>query len=320
MKIKFNQYERVAGLFVLAAVVGAIATLGALAVQKGWFEAKIKYTTSLRNAEGIREGTVVQIAGLRAGSVTHVELRANNEIIVQLEIAKKFDERIREESRVRAVRPFVIGEKVLEISVASDSSRKLVAGESIQSEATTDMMDFVSGKSMGASLESLNKILENVKTIADALLDPQRTKAIVQMVDDLSPLVKNASTLSKEAVIVMHDVNEDKRLSRMIANLDVMTSELAKLTPQLAHDTPELASDMKKIAKNMAVLTDELQKTLPMLQEIGPEVPRASRRAMEALDETVVTLKALQKSFLLRGSVRDVKEEEAREQRLPASK
>ena len=320
MKIKFSHYERVAGLFVLTAMVGGVVTLVALAVQKGWFEPKVKYSTSLINAEGIREGTVVQIAGLRAGAVTHVELRANNEIVVQMEIAKKFDERIREESRVRAVRPFVIGEKVLDVSVAPDSSRKLVAGESIKSEETTDMMDFISGKSMGQSLEALNKLIENVRNVADALADPKRTQALIQMVDDLAPLVKNFGALSKEATVVLHDANKDKRLSRMVANLDVMTTELAKLTPALAHDTPELAGDLKKIAKNMAIMTDELQKTLPMLQELGPEVPRASRRAMEALDETVVTLKALQKSFLLRGSVRDVKEEEAREQRLPASK
>jgi hypothetical protein len=32
---------------------------------------------------------------------------------------------------------------------------------------------------------------------------------------------------------------------------------------------------------------------------------------LEALDETVVTLKALQKSFLLRGSAAEVREEEA---------
>ena len=73
----------------------------------------------------------------------------------------------------------------------------------------------------------------------------------------------------------------------------------------------------------MAILTDEVQKTLPLLKEAAPEIPHASRRALEALDETVVTLKAIQKSFLLRGNVEDVRKEEAvREQkktRVPAA-
>jgi phospholipid/cholesterol/gamma-HCH transport system substrate-binding protein len=48
-----------------------------------------------------------------------------------------------------------------------------------------------------------------------------------------------------------------------------------------------------------------------MMQKLAPEIPRASERALEALDQTVVTLKALQKSFLLRGSVEEVRTEEA---------
>ncbi len=53
---------------------------------------------------------------------------------------------------------------------------------------------------------------------------------------------------------------------------------------------------------------------------MGPELPRTSKRAIEALDETVVTLKALQKSFLLRGSVQEVRTEEADRERKPANK
>jgi phospholipid/cholesterol/gamma-HCH transport system substrate-binding protein len=58
------------------------------------------------------------------------------------------------------------------------------------------------------------------------------------------------------------------------------------------------------------------------MQELGPEIPRATRRAMEALDETVVTLKALQKSFILKGSAKEVRDEEAERERarLPAGK
>ncbi len=319
MKIKFNQYERVAGLFVLTAVVGSLASMVVVAVSKGWFEPKVKFATSLKNAEGIREGTIVQMAGLRAGAVTQVELRENNEIFVKLEIAQKFHDRVREDSVIRALRPFVIGEKVLDVTVGSDASVKLAAGANIRSEATMDVMDLVSGKSLGPYLETIGKMTENLKHVAEAITDPERSRALVRMVDELSPLVKNANALTKEAVVIVRDVNKDKRIARLASNLDAMTTEITKLMPAMMKDSPELAQDMKKIAKNVAVLTDELQKTLPLLQELGPEVPRASKRAMEALDETVVTLKALQKSFLLRGNVKDVRQEEAERERAPAS-
>ena len=71
-----------------------------------------------------------------------------------------------------------------------------------------------------------------------------------------------------------------------------------------------------QIVTNLNRLTGELNKLSPAVEVLAPELPRTSRRAVEALDEMVVLLKAMQKSFLLRGSVREVKEDEARQ---PAS-
>ncbi|MBV2168701.1 MAG: multidrug ABC transporter substrate-binding protein, partial [Bdellovibrio sp.] len=55
----------------------------------------------------------------------------------------------------------------------------------------------------------------------------------------------------------------------------------------------------------------------PAVQAVEGELPGASVRLVEALNETVVVLKAMQKSFFMRGSVREVKDEEA-SQRMPA--
>jgi phospholipid/cholesterol/gamma-HCH transport system substrate-binding protein len=90
-----------------------------------------------------------------------------------------------------------------------------------------------------------------------------------------------------------------------------------------------MVEDLGKITHSVAILSVQLEKTLPLLAEATPELPKAARRAFEALDETVVTLKALQKSFLIRGSVREVRQEELAQDtkvlpekidRLPASK
>jgi phospholipid/cholesterol/gamma-HCH transport system substrate-binding protein len=55
------------------------------------------------------------------------------------------------------------------------------------------------------------------------------------------------------------------------------------------------------------------------MHDVGPELPGASRRLLEALNETVVLLKAMQKSFLMRGNVREVREEEEALRRAPAA-
>lgn len=319
MKIKFNKFERVAGLFVLAAIFGGIAASVGVAIKKGWFEAKIHLETTLETADGVRVGTQVQMAGLRAGSVTEVDLRSANEVRVRFEISEKFHEKVREDSVVRVIRPFIIGEKVLDVSVGTETFKVVSERGSLRSEATADVMDLISGRTLGPHLATMGKMMENLRFVAEALLDPERSKAIVRMFDEISPLLKSASQLTKEGVSLLQDVNKKKKLVRILDNVVAMTDEVIRVLPTLQKESPQLAADLSKIARNMAVLTDELQKTLPVLQQVGPELPRTSRRAIEALDETVVTLKALQKSFLLRGNVKEVRDEEALRGRQPAS-
>ena len=72
---------------------------------------------------------------------------------------------------------------------------------------------------------------------------------------------------------------------------------------------------MGQMVTNLNVLTAEMQKLAPAIAAIAPDLPKTSLKAVEALNETVVLLKALQKSFLLRGNVEEVCEQE----RQPAS-
>ena len=320
MKTKFTKYERVAGVFVLTAFLGSITIALGVAIKKGLLEEKLHLTTELKTADGVRQGTQVLMAGLRAGSVTGVRLVSNEKIVVDFEISEAYKDRIRKDSVVRLVRPFVIGEKVLDVSVGSDDEARMGEFAKLMSEETPDIMDLMSGRSLGPYLQSMSQVMDSLKFVVQALLDPQRSKNFVKMFDELTPLLHNMSGMSGEMNTLFKQMNNKKQLARVVQNLANLTDEMNSALPVFKKESPQLASDVAKIARNMAVLTEELQKTLPMIHAIGPELPKASKRAFEALDETVVTLKALQKSFLLRGNVMDVRSEEAlRELRVPAS-
>jgi phospholipid/cholesterol/gamma-HCH transport system substrate-binding protein len=312
MKVTFNKYERVAGLFVLMAVVGSVVATIGVAVKKGFFESRTGYETVLATADGVREGTQVQMAGLRAGSVKSVELKGNNEVHVKFEVSNQFKMRIREDSVVRVVRPFIIGEKVLEITVGAEEAKVIAENAVLKSEAGADIMDLVSGRTLGPHLETMGKMMENLKAVAEALLDPERSKSIIQIFDDIHPLIKNVSVLTTEVNSMLKSVNGKKQIPHMLDNLVAVTDEVAKMLPQIKKESPQLAADLTKIIRNVAVLTDQVT-------AMGPELPRTSKRAIEALDETVVTLKALQKSFLLRSNVKEVRTEEAERERQPAN-
>ncbi len=311
MKVKFNKFERVAGLFVLVAFSGIVAFAVAVAIQKGFFEKKVTLQTTLESADGVREGTAVSMQGLRIGQVETVELVSAHEVRVSFRMSHKYLDKVRTDSVVRAVRPFIIGEKTLDVSIGSSEAAPVLEMALLKSSPTTDIMDLISGRTLGPYVEMLGRMAENLKFVAEAFVDPKRSQALVRMFDDMAPLLRNASTLTSEANVLLKAVNKDKQLVTVVNNLVSITSEIHKAMPEVTKHSPEMLGHLSKIARNMAVLTDELQKTLPIMQKLAPEIPRASERALEALDETVVTLKALQKSFLLKGSAAEVREEEA---------
>ncbi len=99
--------------------------------------------------------------------------------------------------------------------------------------------------------------------------------------------------------------------------MNTMSVEVTKLSKQATE-----ADHMRLMMKNVVLLTNELNKTMPAMaeamREMGPEMPQTARRAVEALNEATILIKAMQKSLLLRSNVQEVREEE--KSRLPASK
>ena len=319
MKVHFNKIERTAGIFVLVAVLGFSISLLSVAIKQGWLNKKIEYTALFQTADGVRPGTVVQIAGLKAGSVDEVELTSENKIFVRFYVLEKFAEKVRQDSVASLIRPFVIGERVLDISPGS-MGQQLAEKMQVKSMESTDLLTMMSGRQMGEYLSSMTEMMGNLRNLAEAFLSKQRTSSLVEIFDRLEPLVKNMNTMSLEVIKLSKQANKDERLGSALAEISKASRELNKMLPALANQAPQMAEDISTLVSNLAELTGEFKAVIPAINTIAPDLPRVSRRAVEALDEAVVTMKALQKSFLMRSNVEEVRDEERRSHRSPASK
>lgn len=290
MKVKLTYYERVAGLFVLFAIIGCIVVAVSVAIKQGWFEDKVYFQTFFENADGLHEGTVVQMAGLRAGSVSEVQLEADNKIRVTFYVLGKFRDKVKDDSKAQLIRPFLIGDRLMDVTVGSTESKMLAENALIPSEEASDVMSLLSGKKLGSYMAKTGQLLENLKVVMEAFLSKDRTQNMIKIFDKLNPLIENMNTMSVE---------------------------VTKLSKQATEQ-----NNMKAVMSNVATLTAELNKTLPALteamKEIGPDMPKTARRAVEALDEATVLIKAMQKSMLMRGNVEEVRMEEKK--RRPAGK
>lgn len=316
MKIKFNKFERVAGLFVGFACIAAVASLALIAVKQSWFESRVTYFTEIEKAEGVFPGTKVKIAGLKAGRVESVALK-DDKILVQIAVLESFSKRIKKDSEIVLSRPFIIGEKIIDITTGSKASPSLPAGSLIPTNYSFDLTDLVDPRKIQPHLESLTKFSENMKYLLDAFTEESRSKGLVQMFDDLRPLLKNANVASIEVKKISDQLLHKQNLKTVMGNVALTTTEINKeleTMMALSRELPQITRNSAEVMKNLAVLTKHMNKLIPAITEIAPELPKASKRAIEAMDEAVVVLKALQKSFLLSGAADEVRKEEAKKE------
>ncbi|PIT99047.1 MAG: multidrug ABC transporter substrate-binding protein [Bdellovibrionales bacterium CG10_big_fil_rev_8_21_14_0_10_45_34] len=311
MQVKFSKFEKVAGIFTLLAAGAVVMSFITVAVTKGWLESDIPLETILTSGDGVYPGTEVRMSGLKIGSVTDVSFTKSNEILVHFEVAEKFLDRIKKDSRVRAFRPFIIGDKVLELSVGEQEN--VTPNERLLSVKHLDLVDLFSSQQIGPYLETLGGLVDNMKILLEAFSDRRRSHALIGVFDRLEPLVENMYLMSKEVHKLGRSVNRSDNIGHLVENFSIASGSMNEILPgmvQMIKENPQISGQISGLITNMSSLTESMTLLLPALAEVAPELPKASRRAIEAIDEAVVVLKAMQKSFLLRSASEDVRKEE----------
>ena len=158
-----------------------------VAIQKGWFAPKIQYITIFQTADGVHSGTGVVIAGLHAGSVEDVELLSENKIKITFTVLQKFAAHIRQDSKAQLIRPYIIGDRVLEVTVGSEKSPLVARNSLLPSVETLDLMSLLSDKKLSENMETITEIIDNLKVLVDAFADKSRTESFVRVVDKIEP-------------------------------------------------------------------------------------------------------------------------------------
>jgi phospholipid/cholesterol/gamma-HCH transport system substrate-binding protein len=320
MQMKMTHFEKVSLRLLVVTTFLLAAWWIAMSWLQGWWEPKVIYHTRLSSADGVYEGLDVFLAGIKVGQVEQVELDDTNEVKVLLSVKKKYQSRLAQGTQIRVIRPTVIGPKAFELTLVdrSGSQAGLDEGAFIPVASTVDVMAYLTGRADGELLNKMSEAFYNIGQLVLVLSQKERLDSVVRGFDQLLPLLENLNRLSKEGAKLASDVNRSKRLTPLLVSLADVSGELQRALPMVREKAPHLMGAFEKLVTNMAVLSEQFQILTPALAEIGPELPQATRRALEALNETVIVLKALQKSFLLESNVEAVKKEERERKRQPA--
>lgn len=318
---KFNKYERIAGVFVLLCTVGLLVLVASVVIQKGWFESKVAYITHLSNAKDIHKGTDIMTSGIRVGWVTDVEVVGPKKVRVGLSIFEKHAPLITQGSEVAVVRAYIVGDKFIELLLGQPDAQLIAQGGEIANRRSVDLVDFVSSKdlalglsnaldaithaetSIKPSLQKINILTETIRHKIESV-DVKKMDAVVSDVlkrsDDLAT---NMSDMGRELAKVAAMLNKQQRLQGLVDQSHDLVLDLNHRVPKLTDRTQVFMDDMTRIANSIQASTKEFEKMVPIAEQLSPELPELTAKTLDALEESVVLMRAMQKSFWLRKHV-----------------
>jgi phospholipid/cholesterol/gamma-HCH transport system substrate-binding protein len=154
------------GVMVAASLVVLAVAIFLISGQLGFITSKYTLYTYFATASGLRPGSQVQLAGIPAGTVKDVRISKYHdperavEIVVQ--IARKFQPEIREDSVANQTTAGLLGEAYLDISRGNPNQRVIQNGGVIKSSQEADIKQIEA---------NANDVISNLRVLSASLND-----------------------------------------------------------------------------------------------------------------------------------------------------
>jgi phospholipid/cholesterol/gamma-HCH transport system substrate-binding protein len=298
-KVKLSTFEKKSLFFVFGSIVLFLSLIVVSRAKNGYFEEFNQYVLNVKDGAGMKPGVQVKISGLVAGYVDHVVLSEVGLVEIQLNIFKKYSKFVQKDSVAFIGRQSFVGEKEIHLYNKFESTQ-LAAGEPIQNVNEFDLLALSTSPQIVGFFTQNQGLFEQTK----------------ELMGQLSSIMKEANALFGQISQEKLPVELMKNSNLLVKEVNSVLKEMRVANPHYVKDISLLSAQLNQLSTQATQQMKALQVLIPVFEKIGPEFPRIAMRLIEALDESVVLVKALQKNYFLKDSVQKTRKEEDRK---PAS-
>lgn len=213
------------GLFIMVGLVALVGMVYLLGAQARLFEPRYTIHADFTEVGGLADGATVRLAGVQIGRVTAVRLpgEPGGQVRVDLTIARRFSDRVRQDSVARIETQGLLGDKLVEITVGTARAPAAAPGDVIASREPFDI---------GHVMSESGQIVRSVGTLAESLQTTAQMLNQSRLIEDAAGAVASARRLTDEAG---RDVSAATNAAREAAEgLGRVVARLEK-GPGLAH-------------------------------------------------------------------------------------
>ncbi len=234
--------ELVVGLFVMAGIALFVTAFFMLGAENPVFERNYKLHCNFSDISGLREGGSVRLAGMQVGQVIGVSFPRDldqKEVLVVLQIQRKYQDRIYDDSVAKIATEGVLGDKFISISVGSPFDDEgqprtmLDDGDEIQRVNPKGMEDY-----LGKADRILDNIEESTVEIKTILKGPEGDRAGVALVDifeSLRGVVKELEQGQGLLHALVYDRESAEKYRKTMANLERVTAGVDRIVEEVEY-------------------------------------------------------------------------------------
>ena len=301
MRIQYSTMERMTGAFILLTLIVFLFTVAVVGRGKNWFRKQIFYYTIFEEGYNLVSGSRVKLLGTDIGSVTDVLLTTSNKVKVRVKVLAEYASRIRANSVATVESPTVIGSEYINIRPGTSKAAVIPPEGQIPTKEKKKFTEYLEQYEIGAKLEHIGKILEDLALITDQLKDPkgpffgtfsnlqQITGTVESGEGTLGRLIKSDELYEHMDTFVATLQETADYLVRAGVNIEKGSEHLEKAT----REAPEMADKTQE-------LLDRLLKVQVILEKVMTEVPEISAQAREGMQEVNRILDSVKENFLIR--------------------
>lgn len=301
MRLQYSTMERMTGAFILLTLIVFLFTVAVVGRGKNWFRKHVVYYTTFEEGYNLVSGSRVKLLGTDIGSVTDVLLTKDNKVKVRVKVLAEYASRIRANSVATVESPTVIGSEYINIRPGTSKAAVIPPEGLIPTKEKKKFTEYLEQYEIGAKLEHIGKILEDLALITDQLKDPkgpffgtfsnlqQITGTVEGGEGSLGRLIKSDELYEHMDTFVATLQETADYLVRAGVNIEKGSEHLEKAT----REGPEMVDKTQE-------LLDRLLKVQVILEKVMIEVPEISAQAREGMQEVNRILDSVKENFLIR--------------------
>jgi phospholipid/cholesterol/gamma-HCH transport system substrate-binding protein len=209
----------VAGIFISALMLISMVTIFMLNKENPFFSRKFYLKIEVASAQNLKPGAAIQLKGIKVGSVSSIDFKNLDTLIITLGVLSDYQEWIKQDSYVSFKTQGVLGDKFLEILGGTEAAKHSQSGDILEVKDSSQI-DHIITKS-----EDLVVMAGNVLAKFDKMLSSVEENRLDKILKNLEMLTSNTNKL-------MSSIN-DKNLNVTIANFKQSSESMSKITKQI---------------------------------------------------------------------------------------